>query len=782
MRVLYFLMFSFIMSFQLYAQGNLPFDYLGVEYNGTIYQDGETITICSQGGDQEYSFNAEYLPVGLSGNEYVIESIPFTDFYPLEMENWLWPDTDGDGLPNNITDDTWSETYELPFEFCYFGNVFTELQVGTNGRVTFDVGQGFDQWAFNEDDIMPTPFFLGNTIYGVYQDTNPVDGQADEDPDDGDGITNVTYGIYGDAPFRAFVVSYSQMPLFGGGCNALNDEDPIMQTYQIVLHEGTNAIDVIVWNRDSCPAWNGGLGVIALLNDNSTIAYVPDDGNPDLSRNTGTWETENEAWRFIPHTGGPGAANTITWDIDGEFASGDTTLITPFEGNTMITLNNEYYLECTDQTALAAINLEIEYISITIEQEEGVICPGESFTISVVEEYDNYTWYLDDVEIEGETGSSIEVTEGGTYRVEYQHPDCTASDEIMVVLLDQPETIDPEPFYCYYGSDPVEVYLEQYLYQMIDMPASFDKTPYLSMADAEAEQNPITNFDSYPISSGENVFYVRFNYGTNCYVIGTLTVTMASQIPLSAVVVDGCANIVADTFDLTSVQGQHSTDTGLTYSYHNLYAEAQEGENAISTDMVMNYPLNTGTSTVYVRAEDESGCHSITTVTFQIFKVPVAQAVVTEDSVQITGSNTTGPFEYSIDGVTWTTSSTFSNLAPGVYTAYVRSPQGCVGVTSFEIIPIEIDLIPSIITPNGDGMNDQWVIDGIQYFPGSTVKLYDRYGKLILDKVIDGSSDTVWDAVYLDEHLHSTSYWYVIQLSDGREYKGYLVIKNRFKK
>ena len=70
-----------------------------------------------------------------------------------------------------------------------------------------------------------------------------------------------------------------------------------------------------------------------------------------------------------------------------------------------------------------------------------------------------------------------------------------------------------------------------------------------------------------------------------------------------------------------------------------------------------------------------------------------------DGSVSITALGT-GALTYSIDGVTYLPGSTFSNLPAGTYTAYVKSPQGCIVTQTFTIgeppeVPIPVMTYPS---------------------------------------------------------------------------------------
>lgn len=55
------------------------------------------------------------------------------------------------------------------------------------------------------------------------------------------------------------------------------------------------------------------------------------------------------------------------------------------------------------------------------------------------------------------------------------------------------------------------------------------------------------------------------------------------------------------------------------------------------------------------------------------------------------------------------------------------------GTTSFETVWCTYD-IPNVITPNGDGMNDLFVINGIEYFPETHLTIFNRWGNVVFDQ------------------------------------------------
>ncbi|AWA29761.1 hypothetical protein HYN48_06540 [Flavobacterium magnum] len=188
-----------------------------------------------------------------------------------------------------LNDDVYSPAFPLGFNFCFYNDSYSTVYVGTNGVISFNppVQGNFCEWNFNSP-IPSTSFPIKNAIYGVYQDTDirttGNDAGTVVDPD----VQNVNYYTGGEAPNRYLVVNFNELPQFQ--CGAAD-----LQTSQVILYESSNIIDVYVKKRTACDSWNGGRGLIGLQNMDGTLAAFPP------NRNTGPWETANEAWRFSPN-------------------------------------------------------------------------------------------------------------------------------------------------------------------------------------------------------------------------------------------------------------------------------------------------------------------------------------------------------------------------------------------------------------------------------------------------------------------------------------------------
>ena len=80
----------------------------------------------------------------------------------------------------------------------------------------------------------------------------------------------------------------------------------------------------------------------------------------------------------------------------------------------------------------------------------------------------------------------------------------------------------------------------------------------------------------------------------------------------------------------------------------------------------------------------------------------------------------------------------------------------------------------NILTPNGDGVNDKWVINGILNFPNNIVTVYDRTGRIVFTK--KGYTND-WTATYRGVVLNEDTYYYVIDPGNGsKATRGFITI------
>jgi len=74
--------------------------------------------------------------------------------------------------------------------------------------------------------------------------------------------------------------------------------------------------------------------------------------------------------------------------------------------------------------------------------------------------------------------------------------------------------------------------------------------------------------------------------------------------------------------------------------------------------------------------------------------------------------------------------------------------------------------VPNAFSPNGDGINDNWVIKYLESYPGATIDVYNRYGQPVFKSV---GYDNPWNGLYNGSPLPIGTYYYIINPKNGRK-------------
>lgn len=191
------------------------------------------------------------------------------------------------------------------------------------------------------------------------------------------------------------------------------------------------------------------------------------------------------------------------------------------------------------------------------------------------------------------------------------------------------------------------------------------------------------------------------------------------------------------------------------------------------------YSLTINTEGIYtVEVKNIQGCTRTRTITVTASNLAIIDSVVVNDLVGensimvVLSAASLGDYMYSLDNTNYQVSNVFLNVMPGVYTVYVKDLKGC-GITPKEVSVLGI---PKYFTPNDDGYNDYWNVDGVNqnFYSKSSIQIFDRYGKLL--KQIS-SLGLGWDGKFNGQNVLSDDYWYIIKLDDGRIIKGNFTLK-----
>jgi gliding motility-associated-like protein len=158
------------------------------------------------------------------------------------------------------------------------------------------------------------------------------------------------------------------------------------------------------------------------------------------------------------------------------------------------------------------------------------------------------------------------------------------------------------------------------------------------------------------------------------------------------------------------------------------------------------------------------GCQ--TTTTFNVIESESATIDFTEtvdfsdpNNITITVSGI-GNYQYILDNGEPQESNFFENVSIGPHTITVIDLNGC-DSTSKDVVIIDA---PKFVTPNNDGYFDTWQISGINQLVGTTINIFDRYGKHLafLTHTSQG-----WNGDYNGHKMPANDYWFVANVVKG---------------
>ena len=281
----------------------------------------------------------------------------------------------------------------------------------------------------------------------------------------------------------------------------------------------------------------------------------------------------------------------------------------------------------------------------------------------------------------------------------------------------------------------------------------FNVTYHSNATDADNDVNALSF--PYTNTSRTQTIYARIENAAHqdCYDLSTFRIEVFAR------------PVIADQGPYTICAGVAETiDAGPGFSSY-LWST---GETTQTIDVASG-----GDYTVTVTNSD--GCDSTATVTVVesdvavIERIDVGQFEVNTNTLTaiVTGS---GDYEFSLDDFVYQDSQRFNNLYPGFYTIYVKDKNGC-GTVSMSAVIIGG---PPYFTPNQDGYHDTWQVIAVETIPDASIYIFDRHGKLLKQVSATGRG---WDGTYNGAPMPSSDYWYLVELADGRSFKGHFALK-----
>lgn len=288
-------------------------------------------------------------------------------------------------------------------------------------------------------------------------------------------------------------------------------------------------------------------------------------------------------------------------------------------------------------------------------------------------------------------------------------------------------------------------------------PAQFTVSYYETLEDAQNDEFTITNSTNYEAVDGQEIFIRVENNATGCFSTTSFNIIVNRK----PVIDIPQQTICLDNFPLTVIAGE--IVVGDTYLW-------STGETASEIDI-------TQIGDYWVTVTTPNGC--TTTTAFNVIESEQATIEVTEtidfsdpNNVTITISGI-GNYMYILNDGEPQESNIFENVPLGYNTITIIDLNGCASISK-EIVVIDT---PKFFTPNSDGYFDTWHISGVENLPGTTISIFDRYGKQLTYLT---SETQGWDGTYNGYHMPANDYWFVANVKkDGAEFqvKGHFALR-----
>ncbi|MAP80289.1 MAG: hypothetical protein CL526_04280 [Aequorivita sp.] len=671
-------------------------------------------------GDPCVDLTASFLDTGET-TSYEVTSIPFDPPFPFTG-----------GTPVSVnTDDVWSPAIPLPFDFCFFGETYSEMVIGSNAVISFDLTNnppnGYCSWSF--DESIPDPNLFFTTIFGPYMDINPAVT----------GSGQINYAVFGDAPCRTMVVNFPGIPYFGSACSGLD------LTSQVVIYETTNVIEVYVENRPAGCSWNDGNAVLGIQNQDGTLGYTPP------GRNTGDWSATDEAWRFTPN----GASNVVfSWlDSNGDVIGTDPTInVCPTDPTTTYTAQ-AVYTNCngdiiTETDEVVVTRVDGFTVDLGPDQE---LCEAQSYDITAEITGGNpadatFLWNT------GETTQTITVTTSGTYTVDVTIGTCTVTESVDINFNELPV-----------------IELGDNIETCFDVPVILDASPSnYNPADATYEWS----LDGVVIAGETNPTLTVTQYGmysvvvnvSDCEATDELTV---AQAPLAVSLGDDFTTCFENTVTLTA-EAIDFDPTNATFEW-SLDGVVIAGETSSTLEITeigvytVTATLGSCTATDSVEVSFRDDLEVSLGADFQTCpnEPQTLTATTTEEGATyqwylngtLLANETNSTLEFSVE---------VGTVGTQTYTV-VMSVGGCSGEDSIDIMLYDVGqcVISEGLSPNGDGYNDNLDLTFLNDRTGiRKLQIFNRLGTLVYEQ---NNYTNQWRGQDKDSNdLTTGTYFYVI--------------------
>ncbi len=451
---------------------------------------------------------------------------------------------------------------------------------------------------------------------------------------------------------------------------------------------------------------------------------------------------------------GPSGADTYQWILGGVVISDLQSISVTDAGSYTLAITNEF--DCSDSDI---VDVTVSSVPSLILDPSFAICEGEDAVIVADSDASSFQWFVNGEELMGETGNTITLNSESMVEVIATNNDgCNSMASTSVTAAASPTvTLGDDISLC-----PNENF-------------TFDAGMQDAYMWSNSTDGPTLTVSSNVTELTIDTYAVTVTNAEGCTAEDEVQVTL---LPIISGSIDQSTSGVCN-----GAPVQLTATGGTMYTWIDGSGTLTDIDGANATA----FPSESTTYQVII-GDDCPGNEVTETVVIDVFEAG-DDIDAGEDDCVVNGStidlSATGGDSYqwledpTIDVGASSPNPTVSPTEETIYFVDITDVNGCVFRDSVTICildnPLESFVLISIITPNGDGDNDELIFTGLEAFPDNTITIYNRWGYPVFEQRGYQSGGELWTGENSGDVLPADTYYYVLSFN-GETYKSPITI------
>jgi gliding motility-associated-like protein len=191
------------------------------------------------------------------------------------------------------------------------------------------------------------------------------------------------------------------------------------------------------------------------------------------------------------------------------------------------------------------------------------------------------------------------------------------------------------------------------------------------------------------------------------------------------------------------------------------------------------------TGTYEVTVTNENGCEGKASVDVLVHPVPTVSitpanpSVAAGETIQLTASGANTYVWTDVEGIQdlYVAEPLVSPVVTSTYSVEGTDENNCTGTAQVTVVVAEADILVDeqvLLTPNGDGKNERFTVEGIEYHPEYQVSIFNRNGVKVFEK--SNYYGNEWNGTYNGSELSNGVYYYVISNAGEKVKSGNITV------